>query len=68
MSHAVSPCPDAASAAAQHAGINELIRIAELQARGYARDALGPAVPAARHPVDDQPPRRAATRRGLRGK
>lgn len=69
MSLAVPPCPDVPartpalpSAAAQHAGIRELIRIAELQEQAYARDLPGRrpgrpfclryAVPGARRPVD----------------
>jgi hypothetical protein len=46
MSHAASPCPDAdpavtaaPSASSQLAGIRELVRIAELQARAYAQAA-----------------------------
>jgi hypothetical protein len=47
MSPAASPCPDAdpagtpatPTAESQLAGINELVRIAELQAQAYAQDA-----------------------------
>ncbi len=62
MSHAALPSPDAGpavtpappSASSQLAGILELLRIAELQAQGYARDA--PAGPIEEIPGSGTPP------------
>ena len=59
MSQTTSPCPGtgpavtpaAASESSQLAGIRELLRIAELQAQAYARDAPAETVLAAEPPA-----------------
>jgi hypothetical protein len=61
MSHAASPCPDAdpavtpatPSASSQFAGIRELVRIAELQAQAYARDAPAEQTAGSVHPAPE---------------
>jgi hypothetical protein len=62
MSPAASPCPDAdpagtpatPTAESQLAGIRELVRIAELQARAYAEDAAAEPAEADAAPADPE--------------